>query len=246
MTIARVNPILTDVPSQGTPRSSTETGADFAAVARSVAAGDLEAARKALASAGAPRSIPAQTLAQTLADGNLAAARFALAQLGAPAAGTAATAGAGPDVTLGPPLPVPGPDVTLGPPLPVAGPGIPGAPGPVVPPQKNRIATAVEPPVSASANGMVVADVGATLGTSATSASPSGATVTSANGTTYAVSDVLVALALGNAGSIPADVINLYGPGGAKYDPAAIMDAYRNSALGQAQMAALAWIGRPV
>jgi hypothetical protein len=69
--------------------------------------------------------------------------------------------------------------------------------------------------------------------------------VTSANGNTYQVADVLLALATGNAGSIPADVINLYGPGGAQYDPAAIMDAYRNSSLGQAQIAALSWIGRP-
>lgn len=58
------------------------------------------------------------------------------------------------------------------------------------------------------------------------------------------VHQVLLALATGNAGSLPADVINLYGPGGARYDPAAIMDAYRASAIGQAQMAAEAWIGK--
>ena len=46
-------------------------------------------------------------------------------------------------------------------------------------------------------------------------------------------------------GDIPAEVINLYGPGGARYDPAAIMEAYRASAIGQAQMAATAWIGKP-
>lgn len=57
---------------------------------------------------------------------------------------------------------------------------------------------------------------------------------------------VLRALATGNAGSIPADVINRYGPGGELYDPAAIMDAYRSSSLGQSQMAATAWIGKPV
>ena len=56
----------------------------------------------------------------------------------------------------------------------------------------------------------------------------------------------MLALATGNAGSIPADVINLYGPGGARYDPAAIMDAYRNSDIGKTQMAALSWIGRPM
>jgi hypothetical protein len=59
------------------------------------------------------------------------------------------------------------------------------------------------------------------------------------------VHQVLLALATGNAGNLPADVINLYGPGGARYDPAAIMEAYRASALGQAQMAAMAWIGKP-
>jgi len=58
------------------------------------------------------------------------------------------------------------------------------------------------------------------------------------------VHQVLLALATGNAGSLPADVINLYGPGGARYDPAAIMEAYRASAIGQAQMAATAWIGK--
>jgi hypothetical protein len=60
------------------------------------------------------------------------------------------------------------------------------------------------------------------------------------------VAAVLRALATGNAGSIPAEVINRYGPGGELYDPAAIMDAYRSSALGQSQMAATAWIGKPV
>jgi hypothetical protein len=56
---------------------------------------------------------------------------------------------------------------------------------------------------------------------------------------------VLLALATGNANGLPAEIINLYGPGGARYDPAAIMDAYRSSAIGHAQMAALAWIGKP-
>ena len=60
------------------------------------------------------------------------------------------------------------------------------------------------------------------------------------------VAAVLRALATGNAGSIPADVINRYGPGGELYDPAAIMEAYRSSSLGQSQMAATAWIGKPV
>jgi hypothetical protein len=63
-------------------------------------------------------------------------------------------------------------------------------------------------------------------------------------GDTIDVHAVMLALATGNAGSIPASIINLYGPGGALYDPAAIMDAYRNSTLGQAQMAALSWISR--
>jgi hypothetical protein len=59
------------------------------------------------------------------------------------------------------------------------------------------------------------------------------------------VHQVLLALATGNANGIPAEIINLYGPGGLRYDPAAIMDAYRSSAIGQAQMAGLAWIGKP-
>jgi hypothetical protein len=59
------------------------------------------------------------------------------------------------------------------------------------------------------------------------------------------VHQVLLALATGNANGLPAEIINLYGPGGARYDPAAIMDAYRSSAIGHAQMAALAWIGKP-
>lgn len=58
------------------------------------------------------------------------------------------------------------------------------------------------------------------------------------------VAAVLLAIATGNAGSIPADVINRYGPGGELYDPAAIMDAYRASSLGHAQIAATAWIGK--
>jgi hypothetical protein len=59
-------------------------------------------------------------------------------------------------------------------------------------------------------------------------------------------SQVMLALATGNAGDIPASVINLYGPGGARYNPDAIMRAYRTSAIGEAQIAAnLAWIGKP-
>ena len=71
-----------------------------------------------------------------------------------------------------------------------------------------------------------------------------GSTLAQAQGVDVAA--VLRALATGNAGSIPADVINRYGPGGELYDPAAIMDAYRSSSLGQSQMAATAWIGKPV
>lgn len=92
------------------------------------------------------------------------------------------------------------------------------------------------------------APAGASGGT-VPSALPTGLAVVDAGSVTPKASvdvhAVMVALATGNAGGIAADVINLYGPGGARYDPAAIMEAYRASALGQSQMADLSWIGKP-
>jgi hypothetical protein len=226
------------------PRQQPETG-EFAAVARSVAEGNIEAARAALAASPAALSRDA-TLAGALADGNLAAARLALSRLGAatvPPAGTVASA----KPAAAPPAFAHGDQTRYVPPATAGG-------GKVAPPPSSKLAQAVGlPPVAATpasvglAPGLVVADVGATLARPTIDPPPgTGATATSSNGTSYKVSDILVALATGNAGSIPADLINRYGPGGALYDPAAIMDAYRSSALGQAQMAQASWIGRPV
>jgi hypothetical protein len=231
MTIASVKPHLLDapVPAGGT-RASLPAG-DFAAVARSVAAGDLEGARAALGASGAGMPI-ANTLAQSLAGGNLAAARLALAQLGTDAFVPRDVAPGRPSEGL--------PFVTP----PSA--SIPGAPGGTIPGTDTKVASpgpVAAPP--ALPPGLCVMDVGAGLPAGEVLLS-GGGKVTSSGGGSYSVADVMLALATGNAGSIPADVINLYGPGGALYDPAAIMDAYRDSDIGKAQMAALSWIGKPM
>ena len=228
MSIGGVKPVLLDTSTQGGGQRASAEAADFAAVARRIAEGDLEAARTALRAAQ-DGSATAATLAQSLDAGNLAAARLALSQLGVdPYAGGASNARA-----LAQPVQA----------------SAPAAGGPVVvpdratlPPGADTKIAANAPPAAPQGQG-VVADVGSVV--NGGSSGVAGATVTAANGATYRVADVMLALATGNAGTIPADVINLYGPGGARYDPAAIMDAYRSSDIGKAQMAHFAWMTRP-
>src|SRR5439155_17456406 len=93
MTIGSVKPFVPDPPAQAATQRPADSG-DFAAVARSVVAGDLAGARAALA--GTPRSATAATLAETLDAGNLAAARLALSQLGTDPFAARTTAAAGP------------------------------------------------------------------------------------------------------------------------------------------------------
>ena len=229
MSIPSVKPIVLE-PAAATGGSSRPGGepGDFAAIARSVAAGDLVAARAALAGSTAATN-PA--LAQSLDAGNLAAARLALAQLGA----DAFARGAGRTTLPHDALPRYVPPYV--PAVPVAAAGAPD-------PAEAKATAAGHPPKPVITATSVV-DVGAEPAIAGGAVVDDGAKVTSISGQSYSVADVLLALATGNAGSIPADVINLYGPGGARYDPAAIMDAYRQSDIGKAQMAALSWVGRP-
>jgi len=233
--IASVKTILPDHSSHASARPAAAETGDFAAVARSVAAGDIETARSAMA-ATASSAGAADTLAQTLAAGNLAAARLALCQLGAdPYAAPARTEAAPRDAATAPPAATPVPSAApLGTDTKIAAAG-PGS-------------AAANVTVPAHGATMVVADVGTLADGGETGTAAAGAeagTIVSGAGGSYRVADVMLALATGNAGSIPADVINLYGPGGARYDPAAIMDAYRGSDIGKAQMAMFAWMSRP-
>jgi len=199
---------VTDVVSPATAVRPEPTGPDFAALAASLARGDLTSARAAIAK-GNPGA-HGDDLSASLVEGNLAAARVMLGTLGvatddahvATAARSGRPASATDDHAVNSAAANPIPDATLD-----GG----QAPAPLV--------------VDAT-----VQDVGS-------AAAPA---------RDVDVAAVLRALATGNAGSIPADVINRYGPGGELYDPAAIMDAYRSSSLGQSQMAATAWIGKPV
>lgn len=258
MTIGSVKPFQAEGPAAVVPTRANGETADFAAVARAVAAGNLDAARTALAATPANLAA-AGTLAGTLAEGNLAAARLALAQLGtnpfapggAVAKEHAGTKAQGPDTR---PVPISSPGVNPGngvPPsyLPPPTSGVPNAGFVPPPPTGNTIAGGTVGNAGGLPAGFMVADVGATIaaapGPASAGAGIGGPMAQSANGASYSVADILLALATGNAGGIPPDLINRYGPGGALYDPAAIMDAYRNSALGHAQMAQEAWIGKP-
>lgn len=198
---------VTDVVSPTTAARPAATGHDFAALAASLARGDLAGARAAIAS-GNPGA-HGDELSASVVEGNLAAARVMLGTLGvathdadvAKAARSGRPASAD-DHAVNSVAANPIPDATL----------------------DGRHAQA---PVVVDAT---VQDVGSAA----------------AQAQDVDVAAVLRALATGNAGSIPAEVINRYGPGGELYDPAAIMDAYRSSSLGQSQMAATAWIGKPV
>ena len=229
MSIGSVKPFLLEPATQPGDRRSTAEAGDFAAVARSVAAGDLDAARRALTGTGTASASPtAATLSQSLAEGNLASARLALVQLGVAAelfhdASTVSPRKAATPSPTGPTAT--GVASALSSAAKVA-PATSGRPTPATSAASSSTGSATTGAPNAA---MVVADVGA----AATS------------GGAYSVADIMLALATGNAGSIPADVINLYGPGGARYDPAAIMDAYRNSDIGKAQMAMFAWMAKP-
>jgi len=250
MTIGSVKPSPAEAPAAAVPAREPGDGGDFAAVARAIAAGNLDAARAALPSSpAATATAPAGTLAGTLADGNLAAARLALAQLGTdPYTSSAPVADRHDAPRFAPANPGNG-----APYMPPATPYVPGT-GYVAPPPTD--ATIAHDPGAAGRvagqlpAGFMIADVGATMASAApvaprTTSQTAGPTAQSANGGSYDVTDILLALATGNAGGIPPDLINRYGPGGALYDPAAIMDAYRSSTIGQAQMARNSWIGKP-
>ena len=199
---------VTDVVSPATAVRPAATGPDFAALAASLARGDLAAARAAITT-GTPDA-HGDDLSASVVEGNLAAARVMLGTLGvathdadvAKGARSGRPASATDDHAVNSVAANPIPDAT----------------------HERREA---QGPVVVDAT---VQDVGSLA----------------AQAQDVDVAAVLRALATGNAGSIPADVINRYGPGGELYDPAAIMDAYRSSSLGQSQMAATAWIGKPV
>jgi len=193
-----------DLVSPTTAARPAASGTDFAALAASLARGDLAGARAAIAPGA--RS---DDLCTSVVEGNLAAARVML--------GTLATAAHDADAAK------------------------------VARSTRTATATADEHVNSARAGAIP----GAAANAAITQAAPVVDGTIQDVGSLQAqpqdvdVAAVLRALATGNAGNIPADVINRYGPGGALYDPAAIMDAYRASPLGQAQMAATAWIGKP-
>jgi len=198
---------VTDVVSPATAVRPAATGPDFAALAASLARGDLAGARAAIATGEpGPRS---DDLRASVVEGNLAAARVMLGTLGAAVHDADLAKIARHD------RPASATDEH----------GVNSASADPIPDATAAAAKAQAPVVEAT-----IQDVG-----SAT-----------AQAQDVDVAAVLRALATGNAGTIPADVINRYGPGGELYDPAAIMDAYRASSLGQSQMAATAWIGKPV
>jgi len=229
MSIRSVNTVEHPLPATTAPARSGN-GPDFAALAASLARGDLGSARAAVATSAASASSVAPmdqqgadgALHASVFEGNFAAARVmlalheALARHAAPTTRIADATDTDKRVRN---------DADTG-----------SAPASATPPAPAALAPALAPvaapalaPVAAHGRAANIVDVGATSDVKAD----------------VDVGAVLLALATGNAGNIPAEVINRYGPGGELYDPAAIMDAYRASALGRAQMASMAWIGKP-
>ena len=205
MSIPSVKP-ATDVVSPPTAVRPAATGPDFAALAASLARGDLAGARAAITARNPDAH--GDDLSASVVEGNLAAARVMLGTLGMATHDTDAAKAARSDR----PAKVKDDHAV------------------------NSVAAEAIPDETLDgrkAGARIVAD--ATVRDVGIAAAPE-----------VDVAAVLRALATGNAGSIPAEVINRYGPGGELYDPAAIMDAYRSSSLGQSQMAATAWIGKPV
>jgi len=243
MSIASLKPFISEPPAQGAVTRASVDAGDFAAVARDLAAGDLTAARSALAVAQGSNAGATATLAQTLAAGNLAAARLALAQLGTDPYGHVANATTGRDASaLRARSDAQGHEARVGGSASVASPVMSANP----PRAQSGVATAKSAGAAQSAAVAASAVITSAGQHGATTMIADAGSIAGSSTDSYSVADIMLALATGNAGSIPASVINLYGPGGARYDPAAIMDAYRSSAIGKAQMAMLAWIGKPV
>ena len=195
---------VTDVVSPATAVRPAATRPDFAALAASLARGDLAGARAAITTGNSDAH--GDDLSASVVAGNLAAARVMLGSLGMATHDADVAKGARSDR-----------------PAKVTDDRAVNSVGADAIPDET-----LDEPKAQARTDATVQDVG--------SAAASGVDVAA----------VLRALATGNAGSIPAEVINRYGPGGELYDPAAIMDAYRSSSLGQSQMAATAWIGKPV